>query len=250
MALPENKPKEFNKTPRIFLIWGQSMSGKTYLARQFPNPIILSTDGNAAKVDTPSMDITSFEQFVNAIEEIEEGKHTFETVIIDLVDDIAMLLNKYVCDYFKIDSLGSNPKLYSRDYAMFNNMWKALMMRLSSMKYNVIFISHIVEGNDGDTQIQLPSLPQKQLNGCKGRCDAYIKCSKIGSTYIQKCEERRDEYVLADIIDSKVSEALKNVKGLFNDVDNKPVVNVVKAGESAPKADTIPSSVKTMMKKN
>ena len=58
--LPENKPKTFEKTPKIFFIWGGSMSGKTYLARQFPNPIILNTDGNAKKVSTPSVDIKDF----------------------------------------------------------------------------------------------------------------------------------------------------------------------------------------------
>ena len=42
--LPPNQPKIADKTPTKFFIWGPSMSGKTYLARQFPNTLILYTD--------------------------------------------------------------------------------------------------------------------------------------------------------------------------------------------------------------
>lgn len=50
MLLPANKPKNKDITPKVFFIWGQSMSGKTYLARQFPSPVIINTDGNAKKL--------------------------------------------------------------------------------------------------------------------------------------------------------------------------------------------------------
>ena len=71
--LPKNELKEIVKNPKMFLIWGQSMSGKTYLARQFPNPIILNTDGNGTKIPEPSIEIKTFETFVQALEEIEKG---------------------------------------------------------------------------------------------------------------------------------------------------------------------------------
>ena len=58
--LPANEPKIKDITPKTFLIWGESMSGKTCLAKKFPNPIILNTDGNAKKIDTPSIEIKDF----------------------------------------------------------------------------------------------------------------------------------------------------------------------------------------------
>ena len=69
--LPENKQMEKDITPKVFFIWGQSMHGKTYLARQFPNPIILNTDGNGKKISTPHVEINDFETFVEALREIE-----------------------------------------------------------------------------------------------------------------------------------------------------------------------------------
>ena len=236
MILPKNEIKEFVKMPKMFLIWGQSMSGKTYLARQFPNILILNTDGNGAKIPEPTLEIKNFETFIEAIEEIEKGNHTFETIAIDLIDDIATMMEDYICrknsnpaKNVVYTSLAEIP--YGKGFAERKAIWKALMMRLSQLQYNVIGISHVIETMDGETKIQQPSLEQVYLNMFKGRCDAYIKCSKIGTTYIQSCEERRDTYVLADIKDTKVGQALKDVRKLFDDVNNTPMVkptNMVK----------------------
>lgn len=225
--LPENKPKEFVKSPKMFLVWGQSMSGKTYLLRQFPNVIILNTDGNGDKIPEPSVEVKDFETFMEAIEELEKGNHTFETIGIDLIDDIATMMEDYICRKnsnpakgIKYTALAEIP--YGKGFAERKAIWKALMMRLSQLKYNVVGISHFIERTEDDVTIQQPSLEQVYLNMFKGRCDAYIKCSKIGNTYIQKCEEKRDIYALADIKNKKVQTALKDVRGLFSDVDNTP----------------------------
>lgn len=226
MLLPENKPTTFDKTPTKFFVWGASMTGKTYFARQFPNPILLNTDGNAAKVDTPSVDITSFEQFINILNEIEEGKHTFETVIIDLVDDIELLMINSICEKFKVDSLADIP--YGVGYAKANKLWKDLMMHLSKSKYNIIFISHIIEKLENDKTIQVPSLPAKSLNACLGRCDLQIQTLKLGNTYNKVITSKRDTYVPTDIKNPRTLEILKPIIGLFtkptiiqNNINNK-----------------------------
>lgn len=229
IALPENKTKEINNTPKHFLVWGQSMSGKTYFARQFPNLLLLNTDGNGEKIPEPTISITSFEDFVEALELIEKGNHTFETIGIDLIDDIATMMEDFIC------RKNSTPKVtytslaeipFGKGYGERKAIWKALMMRISQLKYNIIFISHIIEKTVDDVQVQQPSLEQTYLNMTKGRCDAYIKCSKIGNTYIQKCEEKRDTYKKTDIQDKKVLKALENVKLLF--VDETPAKVEVK----------------------
>ena len=33
------------------------MNGKSFLASEFPNPVIFNTDGNAAQIETPSVDL-------------------------------------------------------------------------------------------------------------------------------------------------------------------------------------------------
>ena len=176
--LPKNELKEIIKNPKMFLIWGQSMSGKTYLARQFPNPIILNTDGNGTKIPEPSIEIKTFETFVQALEEIEKGDHTFETVVIDLIDDIPTMMEDFICrknsnEKVTYTSIAEIP--YGKGFGERKAIWKALCMRLSQLKYNVIGISHLVEKIENDRIVQQPSLDQVYLNMFKGRCDAYIK---------------------------------------------------------------------------
>lgn len=57
MALPPNRPKKTIETPRNYFIWGPTMNGKSFLASEFPNPVIFNTDGNAAQIETPSVDL-------------------------------------------------------------------------------------------------------------------------------------------------------------------------------------------------
>lgn len=221
--LPKNEPTEKDITPKVFFIWGQSMHGKTYLARQFPNPIILNTDGNGKKINTPHVDIYDFETFVNVLKEIEEGNHTYETIVIDLIDDIKTLMEDYICKRYDVENLADVP--FGKAYNDAKSMWKRLMIRLTQLPYTIIFISHIIQVTDEydkNNTIEQPSLEQKYLNMTKGRTDVMIKCQKIGKTYLQICNEKRDTYVKSDFKNQAILHALQNVKQLFE--DNKPVI--------------------------
>lgn len=229
--LPTNKPKEKDITPKVFFIWGQSMSGKTYLARQFPAPLIINTDGNAKKVTTPSIEVYDFETFVKVLNEIEAGNHEFKTIIIDLVDDIKTMLQTYVCKKYEVDDEGEVP--YGKGYRDVKATWQKLMVRLNQLPYNVIFISHIVEISENNQTIERPSLEQKFYNMTMGRCDMSIKCRKVGSTYLQMCDSKRDNYNETDVKDKDVLTILKNVTGVF---PAKSPAKTVSTGEKTAKS--------------
>lgn len=223
--LPENKPMTKDITPKVFFIWGQSMHGKTYLAKHFPSPIILNTDGNGKKIETPHIDISDFETFVAVLKEIENGKHTYKTIVIDLVDDIKSFLEEYVCKKYGVENLADAG--FGKGYGDVKAIWKRLQIRLSKLPYYVVFISHIIQTTDEydkETVIEQPSLEQKYLNMTKGRTDIMIKCQKVGKNYLQLCTERRDLYSTTDIKDEELLETLKDVKSLFE--DKKPTVKV------------------------
>lgn len=213
MLLPANKPKDKDITPKVFFIWGQSMSGKTYLARKFPSPVIINTDGNAKKVDTPSVEVYDFETFVKVIEEIEQGNHDFKTIIIDLVDDVKTMLQNFVCSKYNVDDEGEVP--YGKGYREVKMIWQKLMVRLNQLPYNVIFISHVVEITEDGNTVERPSLEQKYYNMCMGRCDVSIKCRKVGQKYLQLCDAKRDNYNEAEVKDKDILAILKGVTGVF-----------------------------------
>ena len=106
--LPENKPRIPKDTPRNYFIWGETMSGKSYLASEFPNPLILNTDGNAEANTVPSIQIRNIrdksgkiikgapEQIGETILALQTQNHTYETVVLDVIDDIIEMIKKYV----------------------------------------------------------------------------------------------------------------------------------------------------------
>lgn len=237
--LPKNEPMEKDITPKVYFIWGQSMHGKTYLAKQFPNPIILNTDGNGKKIDTPHLDIFDFETFVQALKEVEEGKHTYQTVVVDLIDDIKTFMDEYIVKKYNeeiakkdknttpAESIADIP--FGKGFNESKTIWKRLMIKLSQLPYTVVFISHIVQTTDEYDKsivIEQPSLEQKYLNMTKGRTDVMIKCQKVGKTYLQICNEKRDIYKKEDFKNKEILETLKNVKQLFE--DNKPTIQELK----------------------
>jgi hypothetical protein len=85
------------------------------------------------------------------------------------------------------------------------------MTKLSQLPYQIIFISHIVETQE----VEKPSLHQRDLNVCMGRCDVAIRCKKIGEKYIQQCDRKRQQYVATDIQDERILSILSNVQNLI-----------------------------------
>jgi hypothetical protein len=74
----------------------------------------------------------------------------------------------------------------------------------------------MVEANGFDDQdVDKPSLPQRELNVCMGRCDISIRCRKLRDNYIQQCDRKRHLYTLADIQDDRITKALSNVQNLI-----------------------------------
>lgn len=207
--LPINEPKQADVTPKNYLLWGESMAGKTYFATQFPNPVLLNTDGNATKVATPSVDIRDFDTFLSVVTEVEKGEHTYETIIIDLIDDIRTLLSLEICKRYKVRNLTDVP--YGKATSELKDNWQKLITRLSQMPYQIIFISHILETQE----VEKPSLPQRELNVCMGRCDIAIKCKKIGGNYIKQCDRKRQDYTVEDVKNAQIKELLLNVQNLI-----------------------------------
>src|SRR5690606_17526064 len=108
--LPKNERKTAKETPRNFVIYGGTMHGKTYFADEFPNPLNLNTDGNAEMIETPSINIShqrdangkivksASDLLSDIIVELETTNHTFETIVIDVIDDIITLFEQEITE--------------------------------------------------------------------------------------------------------------------------------------------------------
>lgn len=221
MKLPENKPQIKDNTPKVFFIYGESMTGKTYLARQFKNPLLINTDGNCKKTETPSVFVQTYKELIEVLAEVEKGNHSYETIIIDLVDDMETMLVNLICEAQKDEKVESLADIgFGKGYAMFLSRWKNLMLKVSQMPYYIVFISHAVSITENNITSTKPTLGTRAANACMGRCDLVLETKKIGNNYFQYVRNRRDKYRKEDIQDSHILELLENVYGLFDEGDD------------------------------
>ena len=140
MILPKNEPREIIPDKRMrFFIYGEPYTGKTTFASKFPAPVILSSDGNYDLLSTPAITLTSTMEWVKAIEELEKGDHTFETIIVDVVDQF---FDVYREEFLKAKGKEHETDLNMKGWEMVRKPFKNLIYRLASLPYNIIFIGH------------------------------------------------------------------------------------------------------------
>lgn len=227
--LPENKKKVAKETPRNFVIYGGTMHGKTYFADEFPNPLNLNTDGNAEMIETPSINISNqrdakgnivrsaSDLLSDIILELETTNHTFETVVIDVIDDIVTLFEQEICEENAVKSIADIS--WGKGHQMLEMMVRVFVMRLKelSMKkaMNIIYVSRLNIIEENDVEMYVPSLKLKWLNIVNGNSDYTILCRKIGKNYIRKVESKRKNYTREKIDDERIRNLLDTVIGAF-----------------------------------
>lgn len=228
--LPKNERKVAKETPRNFVIYGATMHGKTYFADEFPNPLNLNTDGNAEMIETPSINIrnernakgeiikSASDLLSEIILELETTNHTFETVVIDVIDDIVTLFEQEIIEEHGVRSVGDIP--YGKGHQMLEMMVRVFVMRLKelSMKkhINVLYLSRLAVTEENNVEVYQPSLKLKWLNIVNGNSDYTILCRKIGKNYIRKVESKRKNYTREKIDDERIAKLLDTVIGAYD----------------------------------
>ena len=190
MLLPKNERRDLNATKKkVVWIYGAPFSGKTFFANQFPDPLMLNTDGNIKFVDAPYIAIRdtvtvegrltkrhlAWEVFADAVAELEKKQNDFKTIVVDLLEDTYEACRVYICDRqgWKHESDDS-----FRAWDMVTSEFLNTIKRLVDLDYeNIILISHEDRSRDltrksGDKISSIrPNLREKVANKVAGMVD-------------------------------------------------------------------------------
>ncbi|RLK63170.1 alpha/beta hydrolase [Atopobacter sp. AH10] len=239
--LPPNKKQKTTDTPKNFFIYGATMNGKSYLAGEFPNPLFLDTDGNASANPYPSIPLRNIrgkdgkirqsvvEQLDQIITELQTTHHGFETIVLDVIDDIASMIEFYVCDREGVETLVDIG--YGKGYAAFNSIFQQLVIELKALPINVVYVSRIQTISEDNVTYEIPSLKEKLVNVVNGNCDYMIQCKKIGKNYIRVVKSKRKNYDREAIEDKRTVKILDSITGAFErsrQIDKKTQDAIVK----------------------
>lgn len=239
--LPENKPVKQKVEDAKVKIWiyGAPMVGKTVLASKFPSPIMLNTDGNTKFIDTPRIlisdeikhkgrikeEIKMWSKFKSVIEELSDPTtNTYETIVLDLVEDLYEGCRLYVYDKLKIEHESDNP---FKAWDIVTNEYLNTMRELLTLDYNMVILSHedttrdITRPNgDNITQIK-PNLRDKVALKLVGYVDIVGRMTVQGREQKRVLSFKQDSVTFGggrlNIRNKDIEPTFENIKNLYNE---------------------------------
>ena len=204
MLLPKNERRTINAASRKKVwFYGAPFSGKTTLADQFPDPLFLNTDGNLNSFTGQVVEIkdtlngrqtvTAWENFEAVIEELSKGSE-FKTIVVDLLEDTYEHCRQYM---YKEMGITHESDSNFKAWDMVLNRFLTSIKKLTTLPYNVVFISHEDTTKDitkrsGDkiTAIK-PNLREKVATKVSGMVDivARVVCEDENRTLQFKSDD-------------------------------------------------------------
>ena len=202
MLIPKNEKVavEKNTLKKIYL-YGAPFSGKTYLANQFEDALMLNSDGNTKFVDSPRIHICdivtmdgriekrklAWEVFKDVITELEHGDgKEYKTIVVDLLEDMYEYCRLYMYKQLKITHESDDN---FRAWDKVRQEFLGTIKRLIALPFNIVLISQedtskdiTARGGDKVTAIA-PALTEKVARKIAGMVDIVLRVVNDGGVY-------------------------------------------------------------------
>ena len=149
------KPHKVSKdlSGYITYIYGAPKTGKTTLATQMPDALLLAFErGYNAIPGIIAQDVTSWVEMKQIYRELKkpEVRENYKTIVIDTIDIAADLCQKYICNQLGIDNMGDGGWA-TNSWSKYKKEFEDVFRGLTMMGYAVVFISHETEYTEMDT---------------------------------------------------------------------------------------------------
>lgn len=167
MKLPSAPTKGIVSIDRLtMLLYGVTKIGKTTMLSGFPNALFLMTEKNYDHLKLYPIEISSWDDFLEALKVITTTKHNFRYIIVDTVDDLYNRCSEYVCDQLGISHESEGD--YGQGWSMVRTEFTKQLNKLFVSNYGLIFTSHVkvqetlIRG--GKSTKMIPTLPNQARN--------------------------------------------------------------------------------------
>jgi len=164
-----------------FIIYGPPKIGKTTLASHFPGAVFLATEDGQNALDCYRVGVDSWQRFLDACAELMEGGHKFQTIIVDTVDNLWGLCQRFVCDKRGIEH--ESELAYGLGSELIRAEFFRALTKLSMLPYGLVLISHSVSREvttrTGKYDRVIPSFKQREQGRLLGMADFILYCDLL-----------------------------------------------------------------------
>ncbi len=199
----------FDSNKFKMLVYGESGSGKTRFAATFPNALFADLDKGMASVDweVDVADINSFEELKDLYEFLREGKHNYETIVIDTLNEMQRLALHATVEDFPAIRRSYNDLPSQSDYGKMLHDMVELTINFAYLPMRVVFISQVIS-RQFDTDVIQPQLIGK--NTAREICR---KMDVIGYIYKSEKEVEDDNRKVSEIVFDAANYVVKDRSG-------------------------------------
>lgn len=164
------------------LIYGHPKIGKSTFASNFEDALFLATEQGLNHLNVYQMPITSWQQFLDACNEIARGEHLFKTIVIDTIDNLYKLATEHMTTKKGVEHI-SDVAGFGKGYALLNNEFHRVLTKLSSLPYGLVMISHArtveVDERTGKYTKTVPTLPEGARRTVIAMADMILFCDQM-----------------------------------------------------------------------
>lgn len=194
------------------LLYGLSGTGKTTMAATFPKPLFLDLEGGMLSTRrvgpvlryprNPSESIKSYPQivdFYNAV--VTEKNPQFETIVIDSLNELQVLVTQYVVGKFKGVKRQYDDQMTLADYGKANRDFSKVVRLFLNLPYHVVFTAVSTQkefGEDGNDVQIAPKFVGKQVGP-----DVQRMMDMIGYCYAKAMPDGTTQHYVSFRISSK-----------------------------------------------
>lgn len=134
------------KPPRI-LLYGVEGIGKSTFGSQTPNPVFVQTEDGLDAIDCARFPLaTTYDDVIEALDELHRRDHSYETVVVDSLDWLERLVWDRLCLENGVNSIEKVDGGFAKGYTHALTYWREIISRLNALRNSrgmvVLLIAH------------------------------------------------------------------------------------------------------------
>src|SRR5258708_5324707 len=133
------------KKPIFALLYGTDGIGKTTFCSKAPSPLFIGGERGDDQLDVARLpNAGTVGEFLTQIKAIGDEKHEFNTIALDSIDWLELLIWKQACAEAKVTSIEDYGGGFQKGYIRASEIWRGILLELQELaqRFHVLLIGH------------------------------------------------------------------------------------------------------------